>query len=477
MSKFPIYDVIVIGSGSAGFSAAEAARAQGASVCMIEEERLGGECPNYACVPSKAILKAAKAYRSLMVARHFGVQTGKVSFDFAEVMKYRQGAVDTITGGGSFGRRYEQIFKKMGVDVKQGRARFVAEDTVEVESEHLRARAFVVATGTVDFIPPIPGLDRAKHLEWKEAIQMTKQPKSLGIIGGGPVGCEIATFFASFGTRVVLVQSAPHVLHREDPEIAGLARQALEGLGVEVVTSANVFEVVNGGAGVYGMQVDVGGNRKMHAVEQLIVATGRRANTQGLHLEEADVKTDERGWIVTNREQRTSASHVFAAGDVDGGMQFTHTAHHEGYVAGYNAALTAKNRRTARMKSDERVVPRATFIVPEVASVGMTAPEAQKAYKKALVGRCEIATLGRAVTDSARFGLLKIVAHPKTRKVLGGHMIGERAGEVIHEIALAIHVGASVDKLATLIHAYPTFSEAVAVAASGVRMEDGKLGS
>lgn len=471
MPKISTYDVIVIGSGSAGFSAVESARAQGATVCLIEQRKLGGECPNDACVPSKALLKSASVYRTLQHARDFGIQPGSVAFDFAQIARARRTAIETITGGGTFGDRYLSILRSLGVDVKKGSARFVDEDLIEVESEHVRGKAFVIATGTVDFIPPIPGLDRVKFSHWKDAIHATRQPKSMAIVGGGPVGCELATFYATFGTRVVLLQSAPHVLHREDPEIGQWARDALEQLKVEIVTHANVFEVVNGGSGVFGVHVDVGGNRKMHAVEQLVIAAGNRANTDGLGIEEIGLKTDARGWIVTNKEQQTNVANVFAAGDVDGGLQFTHTAHHEGVVAGFNAACVAKKKRTPRRKINEQVVPRATFLSPEVASVGMTQPEAAQVHPKLLIGRAELATLGRSVTDQTRFGLLKLIAHPKTRKILGGHMIGERAGEVIHEVAFAMHVGATVDKLASLIHAYPTFSESVAVAASSMKVE------
>lgn len=471
MPKLSTYDVLIIGSGSAGFSAAEAAHAQGAKVCVIESDRLGGECPNYACVPSKALLKTAQMYRAVQHARDFGIPSSLASVSFSELMKYRHHVVETITGGGVFGDRYEKIFTKLGIHVKKGTAEFGDDDTVEVHGEMIRAKAFVIATGTVDYIPPITGIQKFKYLKWKDALCLSKQPQSLAIIGGGPVGCEIAVFFATFGTRVVLLQSAPYVLHREDKEISLLAQEALERLKIEVVTNANVTEVVNGGAGVLGVSVDVGGNNKMHAVEQVLLAAGNRPNTHGLGLEELEVETDERGWIRTNKEQKTNLSHIFAAGDVTGGMRFTHTAHYEGYVAGYNAALVAKNKRSARRKSDERVIPRAMFIAPEVASVGMTQAEVTKAYKKAMVGRAQIATLSRSVTDQTRFGMLKIVAHPSTRKVLGGHMIGERAGEVIHEIALAIHLGATVDKLATLIHAFPTYSEAVAAAANSTRIE------
>lgn len=464
------FDVIVIGSGSAGFSAAGSARAQGTRVCIIEQDRLGGECPNFACVPSKALLKTAAVYRLVQHAREFGIQTGSVSYDFGQLMDYRKRIVETLTGGGARGARYEKIFSTLGIEVKMGRASFLNEQTIDVDGEHLTARAFVIATGSIDFRPPIAGLESVKYLRWKDALLLARQPKSLAIIGGGPVGCELSTFFVSFGTRVVLLQSAPRVLHREDEEISALALERLYALKVQVVLNANVQEVVNGGAGVYGVKVKAGTEEIMHAVEQIVLATGKQSNIDGLGLDEIGVGMNKQGAIRVNKYQATDVSHIFAAGDVDGGMQFTHTAHYEGRIAGHNAALLAKKKRSAKLFVDERVVPRVTFLDPEVASVGMTTGEAKQKLKKVLVGRCEIATLGRSVTEQRRFGLLKIIVHPKTRKVLGGHMIGERAGEVIHEVALAMYLNVSIDKLSEMIHAYPTFSEAVVVAASNVEV-------
>ena len=471
MPKTPTYDVIVIGSGSAGFSAAEAARKTGASVCIVEQERLGGDCPNYACVPSKALLKTASVYRLVNRAREYGVSVGSVSYNYDLVMKYRENVVQSITGGGAYGARYEKIFRSLGIVVKIGKAKFVDEHTIEVKGENLIGKTFVIATGSAEFVPQIPGIDTLKYLLWKDALRLKRQPKSLGIIGGGPVGCELATFFASFGTRVVLIQSASQVLHREDAEIAGLARKVLEALGVEVVTNANVVEVVNGGGGVYGVNVDVGGNRTMHAVEQVVLAAGNRANTDDLGLEKLEVKLGSRGSIITTNEQRTSVPYIFAAGDVCGGMQFTHTAHHEGFIAGHNAALMAKKKRALRMKINERVVPRVTFLSTEVASVGMTQKEAKEAFGKVLVGRYPFSALGRTATEHGSEGLIKIIAHPKTRKIIGGHIIGERAGEVVHEIALAIYLNATIDKLAGMIHAFPSYSESITAAASSAKLE------
>lgn len=469
MSK-ATYDVIVIGTGSAGFSAVEGALELGASVCVIEEDKLGGECPNFACVPSKAILKSAKMYRMAKNMREYGISPGNVTYNFEKIMGYRRDVVSKITGGGKHGDRYIDILGKLGVDVKHGRGEFVDDHVVQVNGENLFGKAIVIATGTVDFVPPIPGLDTVKYWRWKDAIQSKRQPKTLAIIGGGPVGCEIATFYQSFGTRVTLLQAMPVVLNREDADIARIAQDAMIKLGVDVRSNVRVNEIINARGGVIGLHVERDGQIETVAAEQIVLATGKRSNVDGLGLENAGVTLDKRGSLKTTKEQRTNVKHIFAAGDVDGGMQFTHTAHHEGYVAGYNAALCAKKKRTAAKKTDTRVVPRATFIEPEVASVGMTESEVKEKYKKALVGTYNVGALGRAVTENKRKGLIKIVAHPKTKKVLGGHMIGERAGEVVHEIALAMYLNATMDKLAGMIHAFPTFSEGVKAAASSAEI-------
>jgi len=471
MPKVPSYDVIIIGTGSAGFSALEGAKELGVSVCVIEKERFGGECPNYACVPSKAVLKAAAAYRLLGHAREFGIELGSRSFDFKKVIAYRKKVVDTITGGGDYGDRYIKILDKMEVDRVIGEAKFIDSHTVEVNGKNLHGKTIVIATGTVDFVPPIPGLSEIKFWGWKEALMPKRLPKSIAIIGGGPVGCEIATFYVSFGVRVILLQTNPVVLQREDLEISTIAGEALKKIGVEVYTNAQIKEVVSANGGVTGIKVNVGGKSEMLAVETVVVATGKRPNIANLGLDDAGVTMDKNGRFTTNKEQRTNVKHIFAAGDVDGGMQFTHTAHHEGWIAGNNAALIAKRKRTAPMKRDMRVVPRATFIDPEVASVGMTEEEARQKHKKLLIGRYKVGALGRAVTDNSRMGLIKLIAHPTTHKILGAHMIGERAGEVIHEAALAMYLGAKIDKLAEMIHAFPTYSEGLKAAAASSKIE------
>lgn len=471
MPKPQNFDVVIIGSGAAGFAAAEAARGQGVSVCVIEKDKFGGECPNYACVPSKALLKTAKVYRLAKHSREYGVTCKGIDVDFEEIVKYRQKVVENITGGGQYGDRFVKMAERLNLLLIRGSANFVDENTVEVGGNLIKGKSFVIAAGTVDYVPQINGLDQAHFLGWKEALQLKRQPKSLAIVGGGPVGSELATFFGSLGTRVILFEFADTILPQEDEEISQLAEQAIKNHNVEVVSQAKVMEIIDARGGVYGLKVQRGSSLQTHAVEQLIIAAGKRSNTEGLSLEAAGVAVDDRGTVVTDAQQRTNIRHIFAAGDVDGGLRFTHTAHHEGRVAGHNAALQAKNKRADKMESDLRVVPRVTFVEPEVASVGATSQELKTKYAQLLVGRYAIANLGRAATDNAPEGLVKIIAHPKTGKILGGHIMSARAGEIIHEIALAMHLNASVEKLGSMIHAFPTYSEAVMAAANSVELE------
>lgn len=471
MNKPQNFDVVIIGSGAAGFSAAEAARRLGASVCVIEKEKYGGECPNFACVPSKALLKTAKVYRTAKQSREYGVTCKGISLDFEEIVKYRHKVVESVTGGGKHGDRFVRLAEQLGIALIHGLASFVDENTVQVNDSLVKGKSLIIATGTADYAPPIGGLAQVHYLGWKEALQARRQPKSMAVVGAGPVGCEIATFFGSLGTRVMLFELAESILPFEDEEISQLAQKSIKTHNVEVFTRAKVGEIIDASGGVYGLKVEQNGTLQTHAVEQVVITAGRRSNIEGLNLESTGVALDDRETIKTDSEQRTSVRHIFAAGDVDGGLQFTHTAHHEGRVAGHNAALLALGKRADKMQTDEKVVPRATFVEPEVASVGATSQELKAKMGQLLVGRYAIANLGRAATDNTPEGLVKIIAHPKTGKILGGHIMAPHAGEMIHEVALAMHLNATVEKLGSMIHAYPTYSEAIVAAANSAQLE------
>ena len=460
--KRTTFDVIVIGGGSAGFSAAEAARSQGVSVAVVEKGLLGGECPNWACVPTKALLRSAHAYRQAQRMPYFGVHTGRVTYHFKEVMQRKSSVVSTITGGGE---RYKRIFQKLNVRVIQGGAQFKTKTTIEVEGAIYQAKTFVIATGASDAVPPIEGLEQAGYWGFRDIVQLKKQPKSVAIIGGGPVGCEFATFFSSFGTRVSLLQLSSQILHREDPEIAGIAAKELADQGVNLYTNTKTLQVEKRGF-KKRVTLQVGKQqRKQIMVDQVVIATGKRANLDGLGLEAAKVLLDEKGRLVMKPTLQTSQPHIFAAGDVSGGFMFTHVGHYEGHIAGLNAASRAKKSRKALRTIDLRVVPRVTFVTPEIASVGLTPQEAKAAKKNIVVGSFPVGALGRAVTESDRRGLVKLVADKKTGKILGGHIAASRAGEMIHEVALAMHLNATALDLSEMLHAYPTYSEAITAAA------------
>lgn len=473
MPKSATYDVIVIGAGSAGFSACEAARALGASVCLVEKGKLGGECPNWACVPSKALLRCAKSAREARKAERFGVKTGAATLSFPDAAAYRDKVVSTITGGGARGARYDRIAEKLGIDVVEGDASFTDSHALEVGDRRLIGTAFVIATGTEEFVPSVPGLSDIAYFTSRTVHALKRAPKSIAIVGGGPVGCEYATFFSAAGVRVVLIQGAPRLLNREDPEASEAARAALEAQGVELALGAKLTDVINGRGGVYGLKTESGEGNATHAVEAVLVCAGKRAATSSLELGNAGVRLDERGFVRADRRGQTGVRHLFACGDVTGGYLFTHVANHEGAVAGHNAALVSLGKRAGWRETDERVVPRVTFVDPEIASVGMTAEEAKAKLKlkKVQVGRFPTKALGRAVTDDASDGFVKLVAHPKTGKLLGGTIVCDRAGEMIHEVALAIHLGATAEKLGSMIHAYPTYSEAVLAAANSCVLE------
>ncbi len=450
------YDLLVIGSGSSGFSAASAAKGTGRKIGIVEEEgKWGGECPNWACVPTKSLLKSAKIYRDLKHTAAHGVNIKDASIDFSAVMMRRAKIVSALAG-----KRVEDLAEKLGIARIKGHATFLDEHTIQVGDEQYTSERFVIATGAKTFVPPIPGLNKVDWIDFRKAVELNELPASMIIVGGGPVGCEFATAYATFGTKVTLIQGAPRVLHREEPEMSQIALESLERLGVEVHVGAEVVKASEED-GMKLIEARVGKEIIKVKGEELLMATGKTSTTAGLGTKAADVKLDERGAIIVNSELRTSAKNIWAAGDVNGGMRFTHTAHHEGSIAGYNA-FAGKDV----MKTDERVVPRVTFVDPEIASVGLTEEEAREKVGKILVGTFQLRGLGRAFIDGEKYGMIKIIADEKTRKILGGHVAGNRAGEMMHEIALAIYSKNKIDDLANMIHAYPTYSEGVMAAAS-----------
>lgn len=456
------YDVIVIGAGSAGIAALEGAKAAGAKkIGLVEASTvLGGECPWWACVPTKAMLKASKLYHLVKYnLGKYGVKAEKVSFDFGTIVKRRQAVIKSLTGSG---QSLSIFAKKLGVTVKHGEAKFLNVDTVDVRGERIRSRAFVIATGSRERDPVIDGFEQAPVWHSRDVVSMKTLPSSAVIVGGGPVGSEFATFFGQLGVKTTLLEFGDHILPREDAEIAVLAEAHLRKLGVNVLTKSRPLGLKQSSRQTQ-ITFQVGRKpRQSLMVDHVIIATGRRANLDSLELANAGVKIDDRGRLILSSSLQTNAEHIFAAGDVTSSYQFTHTASYEGYIAGWNAARVQVDE--TRMQRDTRVVPRITFVDPEVASVGMTMLEATKLKKKIKIYRCPLSILGRAAIDGNRDGLLKVIVDVKNDQILGAHLIGERAGEVIHELALAMYANVPFAVVRGMIHAYPSWSEAIPAA-------------
>ncbi|MFH1611350.1 MAG: NAD(P)/FAD-dependent oxidoreductase [Patescibacteria group bacterium] len=448
-------DVLVIGAGSAGLSSALTAREFGKKVIVIYNDELGGECPNYACLPMKALITCAKAYEfTKNETSLYGVHCSLVQYSFPEIMKYKSAVVDTVTG---HGKRLAGLLEKSGVKTVKGFAEFETANIVKVGNQRFWASKIVIATGSIPRIPPIEGIEKIKYLTYKEVTSLKHRPKSVVVVGGGPVGCEIATFFGMLGTKVSVMEVLTQILGREDREISALSQAQMQKSGIDVFTNTKVLSVLQQGKKILLTYQQGQKIRKTILVDQVVISAGTVAQISGLHLEKAKVKIDARGKIVVNDFLQTSVKHIFTAGDASGKMQFTHTAHRDGEVVGRNVCVL----KSAMRKIDNRVVPRATFVYPEVASVGITQKEALELGVKVEVKSFPIGALGRAVACGKRSGLLKVVIEKKTGQIMGAQMIGECAGEVIHELALGMHLRAKFADVSSMIHAFPTYSEAI----------------
>ncbi|MFZ2682236.1 MAG: NAD(P)/FAD-dependent oxidoreductase [Patescibacteria group bacterium] len=458
----PNFDVIIIGGGSAGVAAMEGAKAAGAkSVCLVESEaRLGGECAYWACVPTKAMLKAAKLYH---LAKYglgkYGIHVGQVKYDFAAILKRRQAVVGALTGDG---KRLLAYAKSLKITVKHGSAHFISDNMIDVKGERLRAKAFVIATGSKEKQPVVDGLDTVDAWYSRDVVLMKRLPVSVAIIGAGPIGSEFATLFGLLGIKTTVLEYGEHIMPREDVEIATLAEASLHHLGVKVITKTKVLGLKRDGALTVVTFQEGRKPRRTLKVAKVIVAVGRAPNLAGLTLEKAHLAVNEFGRLDLTKSLQTDKPHIFAAGDVGSRFQFTHMAAYEGYIAGWNAAQVKSKGK--QLIAEDKVVPRITFTDPEVASVGLTVAEAAKAKKKIKIVRLPFSALGRAAIDGNRDGLLKIILDPKSGLILGAHVTGERAGEIMHELALAMHAGLPFSTIQAMLHAYPSWSEVIPAA-------------
>jgi dihydrolipoamide dehydrogenase len=446
------FDVVILGCGSAGTTAAKRLRAAGHTVAVVERDQPGGDCPLRACVPTKALLRSAQVYSLLKRAGAFGIEPGTIGFDWAKVMARKEDIVRQTGAAGA-----AEKFARQGIALFQGAASFQDEHSVRVAGQVLRGERILIATGSQPARPDIPGLDEVKAITSLEALSLAKLPASMIIIGGGPVGCEFAQLFSTFGVKVVLLHKGEALLPREESELSRVVQDALEENGVIVRTGAKVDHFRKEGTQTK-VSARVRGEMRDFVAEEILAATGREARTAGLGLPAAGVAT-ERGRIVVNEFLQTSRPHIYAAGDVCGPLLYTHFAHYQGGVAAANMFADKP------VRADYRVVPRVTFTEPPIASVGLTEEQAHATGRDVRCALIELAALGKALVESETRGLVKLVADAGSGEILGGHIAATAAGEMIHEIVAAMAAHATVRDLAEAIHAFPNFAEGVKAAA------------
>ncbi len=438
------FDICVIGAGSGGLVTSYAASHMGRKVALIEGHRMGGDCLNFGCVPSKALLAAGKVAHTMRHAGSFGIAPVEPEVDFAAVNRHVREIIATIEPNDSV-ERYESF----GVDVITDHAHFVSPDTVEAGERKIRARRFVIATGSRAAIPPITGLDAVPHFTNETLFDNTELPEHLLVIGGGPIGSEMAQAHRRLGSRVTVLDMGP-VLPHDDPELVAVVKESMVADGIDLIERIAVREV-SGEAGRIAISFEKEGEMNVVEGTHLLVAAGRKPNIETLGLEAAGIESDRRGIGVDHR-LRTTNRRAFAIGDCAGGFQFTH-------LASYHAGIVIRNvllRLPARVNL--KAFPWVTYTDPELAHVGMKEEEARKQHGAVTVLRFPCSENDRAIAERRTDGLIKVVTTPKGR-ILGATIVAAHAGELITPWVLAIGSGLKIGAMAGMIAPYPTLSE------------------
>ncbi len=449
------YNVVVIGAGSGGLVSAYIAAAVKAKVALIEKEKMGGDCLNTGCVPSKALLRTAKILSYARRAREFGLGEGHFDYRFADVMERVQKVIEKVAPHDSVAR-----YTGLGVDCFQGAATLTSPWTVTVNDTTLTTRSIVLATGARPAIPPIKGLDTVDYLTSDNLWQLRESPGRLVVLGGGPIGSEITQAMARLGAEVTQVEMGPHLLAREDREVGDYLQRQFEAEGIRVLTAHTAREVSRRD-GDQVLLCEHEGATVAIPFDQILVAVGRQPNVTGYGLEELGVVISDRGTVSVDPFLRTNFPNIFAVGDVAGPYQFTHTASHMAWYATVNALFG----EVKSFKVDYSVIPWTTFTDPEVARVGLSEEEARDGNIPCEVTRYGIDDLDRAIADAEDRGWIKVLTKPGTDKLLGVTIVGSHAGDLLAEYVLAMKHGLGLNKILGTIHTYPTLAEANKAAA------------
>ena len=448
-------NLVVIGAGSAGLVTAYIAAAVKAKVTLVEKHRMGGDCLNTGCVPSKALIKTARVLAQIRRAKDYGLKSATVEFDFADIMERVQRIVKTVAPHDSIER-----YTGLGVECLLGEARIVSPWEVEVRlasggTRRLSTRSIVIAAGARPFVPPIPGLQEVGYLTSDNVWDLRALPPRLLVLGGGPIGAELAQAFARFGAKVTQVEMLPRIMIREDPEISALVTNRFreEGIDVLVDHKAKQFIVENGRKLLIA---EHDGHDVRIEFDEVLVAVGRIANTEGYGLEELGIPLGKTRTVETNQFLQTIYPNIYACGDAAGPYQFTHTAAHQAWYASVNALFGALKK----FRVDYSVIPWATFTEPEVARVGLNETEAMERNVPYEVSIYPIEELDRAIADEEAHGLVKVLTAPGKDTILGVTIAGDHAGDLIAEFVAAMRHGFGLNKILGTIHIYPTLAEA-----------------
>ncbi len=443
------YNIVVIGAGSGGLVSSYIAAAVKAKVALIEKHKMGGDCLNTGCVPSKALIRSAKMVSYAKRAREFGFNKTEVDYDFSTVMERVQQKITQVEPHDSVER-----YTKLGVDVIEGEAKITSPWRVEVNGETLTTRNIIIATGASPFIPPIKGLEDIDYLTSDTIWKLRQRPEKLVILGGGPIGCEMTQAFARLGSLVTQIERGSRIMSREDPDVSEHIQQAFAADGVIVRTEHQAIEVRQDEQRQW-LICDHQGDTVEIEFDQLLIAVGRKANVTGFGLEELNINLNPQGTIAADPFLRTNFPNIYCVGDVTGPYQFTHTSAHQAWYAAVNALFGA----IKSFKVDDRVIPWCTFTDAEVARVGLNETEATQQRIPFEVTRYGIDDLDRAIADSEDRGWVKILTKPGNDTILGVTIVGHHAGDLLAEYVLAMKYNLGLNKVLGTIHIYPTLAE------------------
>lgn len=449
MAKFD-YDLLVLGGGAAGLVSSKVARGFGKSVAVIEKGKLGGECTNFGCVPSKSLIRAAKAAHELKHLDMLGLRTdASIAVNTDGVMRHVRSIVEKV-----YNTHLPESFKKLGIDLSFGAPRFTDNHTVVMDGKTITANKIIIATGSSPNIPAIEGIDKTPYLTNNTVFSLDTLPHSIVVLGGGPIGIELASAFNRLGVETTVVEMLDRILFREDRELSDMLAGKMRGEGLNIVTSAKAVKLAGDTSQITLTVEGADGQRRDITAQSILIASGRKPNLDGLDLEKAGVRYNSNG-IEVDERLRTAAGNIYACGDVAGPYRFSHMAEYQAVLACSNAFLPIKRN------TDYRHAIWCTFTDPELAHAGLTEEEARAAHGEAIkVLRFDYSKIDRARTDIEEFGMSKVILD-KNGKIIGAHILGVHASEVLHEIQLAKHFNIPFERLWQAIHLYPSYSDVI----------------